>query len=81
MFEGMEHYPASEKEMFLAEYSQLCANDLSGGHSLEICGGHGNLVAQMARIFPKSKVSGLDRCFTDSPAVRKDKFGLYTLVE
>lgn len=71
MLEGMEHYPASDKEMFLAGYSQLCADDLSGGHALEICGGYGDLAAQMARIFPKCKVSGLDRYVPDSPAVKK----------
>jgi SAM-dependent methyltransferase len=71
MLGGMGHYPASDQEIFLAGYSQLCANDLSGGHALEICGGYGNLAAQVARIFPKCKVSGLDRYVPDSPAVKK----------
>lgn len=71
MLVGMGHYPASDQEIFLAGYSQLCANYLPGGHALEICGGYGDLAAQMARIFPKCKVSGLDRYVPDSPAARK----------
>jgi hypothetical protein len=79
MFEGMEHYPASDKEMFLAGYSQLCANDLSDGHALEICGGYEDLAAQMATIFSKCKVSGLDRYVPDSPAVRKALIEIHNL--
>jgi SAM-dependent methyltransferase len=71
MLDGMEHYPASDKEIFLAGYSQLCANDLSGGHALEICGGYGDLAAQLARILPKCKVSGLDRYVPDTPKTKK----------
>ena len=67
----MEHYPASDKEVFLAGYSQLCANDLSYAHTLKICSGYGNLAAQMARNFPKCKVSGLDRYLPNSLEVRK----------
>jgi SAM-dependent methyltransferase len=71
MLDGMEHYPVSDQEIFLAGYSELCANDLSGGHALEICGGHGDLAAQMARILPNCKVSGLDRYVPDSPEAKK----------
>ena len=71
MLEAMEHYPASDRDIFLAGYSQLCASDLSYGHALEICGGYGDLTAQMARIFPKCKVSGLDRYVPDSPQAKK----------
>jgi SAM-dependent methyltransferase len=71
MLDGMEHYPASDKEIFLAGYSQLCASDLPGGHALEICGGYGDLAAQLARILPKCKVSGLDRYVPDSPKAKK----------
>jgi ubiquinone/menaquinone biosynthesis C-methylase UbiE len=61
MLKSIKTYPASDKEIFIAGYSKLCEKKLSGGHALEICGGHGVLTAEMAKAFPDCKISGLDR--------------------
>jgi SAM-dependent methyltransferase len=71
MLKGMGKYPASDKDLFLAGYSALCAENLSGGHALEICGGYGALAEQMARVFPECKVTGLDRYVPDLPEVKR----------
>jgi len=53
-------YPKSDEDLFLAGYSELCRINLSGGHALEICGGHGRLSSALASVFPSLRVTGMD---------------------
>lgn len=67
MLPGVGGFPASDRDLFLAGYSELCRIDLSGGHALEICGGFGKLAAGLAEVFPKARVTGLDLYAADGP--------------
>ncbi len=60
MLAGTGGFPKSDHDLFLAGYSELCREDLDGGHALEICGGFGKLAAALAGVFPDAKVTGLD---------------------
>ena len=60
MLSAGDNYPSSDKPLFLAGYSELCRIDLNGGRALEICGGFGKLAANLAKVFPGAKVTGLD---------------------
>lgn len=69
MLSGVGGFPASDRDLFLAGYSELCRVDLSGGHALEICGGFGKLAAALAAVFPDAKVTGLDLYAASGPHV------------
>jgi len=60
MLSAGDNYPSSDKPLFLEGYGELCRIDLNGGRALEICGGGGMLAANMAKVFPGAKVTGLD---------------------
>lgn len=60
MLSAGDKYPSSDKPLFLAGYGELCRVDLNGGRALEICGGGGKLAANLAKVFPGAKVTGLD---------------------
>jgi SAM-dependent methyltransferase len=60
MLSAGDKYPSSDKPLFLAGYGELCRVDLNGGRALEICGGGGELAANLAKVFPGAKVTGLD---------------------
>jgi SAM-dependent methyltransferase len=53
-------YPPSDREVFLAGYSELCRVDLNGKCALEVCSGLGALSAQVARTFPAANITALD---------------------
>ena len=60
MLPAIGGFPPSDRQLFLAGYSELCRIDLNGGQALEICGGFGKLAAGLAEGFPQAKVIGLD---------------------
>jgi len=60
MLSAGDKYPSSDTPLFLAGYGELCRVDLNGGRALEICGGGGKLAANLAKVFPGAKVTGLD---------------------
>ena len=60
MLSAGDNYPSSDKPLFLEGYGELCRIDLNGGRALEICGGFGKLAANLAKVFPGAKVTGLD---------------------
>jgi len=66
---GVGGFPASDRDLFLAGYSELCRVDLNGGHALEICGGFGKLAAGLAGVFPEARVTGLDLYAASGPEV------------
>jgi SAM-dependent methyltransferase len=67
MLPGIGGFPVSDRDLFLAGYSELCRVDLSGGHALEICGGFGKLAAGLAAVFPEARVTGLDLYAASGP--------------
>lgn len=69
MLPAVGGFPASDKPLFLAGYSELCRIDLSGKHALEICGGFGKLAGLLAETFPKAQVTGLDLYAASGPEV------------
>lgn len=69
MLGGIGGFPQSDLDLFLAGYSELCRDDLSGGHALEICGGFGKLASGLAAVFPEAKVTGLDLYAASGPDV------------
>ena len=64
-------FPASDKPLFMAGYSELCRIDLSGKRTLEICGGAGKLAGCLAEVFPAGEVIGLDLYKADGPEVEE----------
>lgn len=60
MLPAVGGFPPSDRDLFLAGYSELCRVDLNGGHALEICGGSGKLTSALAANFPGAKITGLD---------------------
>ena len=69
MLVGTGGFPKSDRDVFLAGYSELCRLDLSGGHALEICGGFGKLAAALANVLTDTKVTGLDLYAASGPDV------------
>jgi SAM-dependent methyltransferase len=62
-------FPPSDRPLFLAGYSELCREDLSGKRALEICGGFGKLAAGLAGVFPEAEVIGLDLYEASGPEI------------
>ena len=60
MLPGIGGFPSSDRELFLAGYSELCRVDLNGRHVLEICGGDGKLAVALAEGFPDAHVTAVD---------------------
>jgi ubiquinone/menaquinone biosynthesis C-methylase UbiE len=69
MLPGMGGFPATDRDLFLAGYSELCREDLKGGHALEICGGFGKLAAGLAGALPETRITGLDLYAASGPEV------------
>jgi len=69
MLPGVGGFPVSDRDLFLAGYSELCRVDLSGGHALEICGGFGKLAAALAGVLSDTRVTGLDLYAANGPIV------------
>lgn len=69
MLPGVGGFPVSDRDLFLAGYSELCRIDLNGGHALEICGGFGKLASALAGVFPDARVTGLDLYAASGPEV------------
>ena len=69
---GIGGFPASDRGLFLAGYSELCGACREGGHVLEICGGFGKLAAALAGAFPDTKVTGLDLYVPKEPGVEEN---------
>ena len=69
MLPAIGGFPASDRPLFLAGYSELCRVDLTGGHALEICGGFGKLAIALAEVFPGAKITGLDLYAASSPEI------------
>jgi SAM-dependent methyltransferase len=81
LLSGCAHYQRSDLPLFLAAYNELCRLDLDGGRILEICCGAGDLAAGMARVFPKTEVTAMDR-YPDAGRAVKDaatKDGLHNV--
>lgn len=71
MVSAIGGFPASDRPLFMAGYSELCRVDLSGRRALEICGGAGKLAGHLAEVFPGGEVIGLDLYEADGPEVRE----------
>ncbi len=69
MLPAVGGFPSSDRPLFLAGYSELCREDLSGRKALEICGGHGKLAAALAEQFPHAEVTGLDLYAASGPDI------------
>ena len=67
MLSACDHYAPSDKQLFGAGYGELCRIDLNQGAALEICGGGGRLSANLAKVFPEAKVTGMDLYVPTSP--------------
>ena len=67
MGSGFIRYPPSDEKAFLAGYEAMRWKDLSGGLAVEICGGHGELAARLARAEPRCTVIGTDLYVPDYP--------------
>lgn len=71
MLPAVGGFPASDRNLFLAGYSELCRVDLKGGRVLEICGGFGKLAAGLAEQCPETTVIGLDLYEADGPEIEE----------
>lgn len=60
MLPAIGGFPVSDRPLFLAGYSELCKEDLTGRQALEICAGAGKLAVGLARVFPGAKITSLD---------------------
>lgn len=69
MLPAIGGFPPSDRQLFLAGYSELCRIDLNGRQALEICGGFGKLAAGLAEGFPQAKVIGLDLYEVTGPEI------------
>ena len=69
MLPAVGGFPPSDRPLFLAGYSELCRDDLSGKRALEICGGFGKLAAGLAGAFPQAEVIGLDLYEASGPEI------------
>ena len=61
LLSACEHYPKSDRPLFVAGYNELCRVDLNGGKVLEVCCGHGELACRLGEIFPGAEVMAMDR--------------------
>jgi SAM-dependent methyltransferase len=71
MLPAIGGFPASDRPLFLAGYSELCSVDLSGKRALEICGGFGKLAAGLAENFPHAEIIGLDLYAASGPEIEE----------
>ena len=71
MLSAIGGFPASDRPLFMAGYSELCRVDLNGSRAMEICGGAGKLAGHLAEVFPAGEVIGLDLYQADGPEVRE----------
>jgi SAM-dependent methyltransferase len=69
MLPAVGGFPPSDRNLFLAAYSELLKVDLSGKHALEICGGYGKLACGLAAHFPAAKITGLDLYAASGPEI------------
>lgn len=69
MLPAIGGFPASDRSLFLAGYSELCRIDLSGKRALEICGGSGKLAGALAEVFPEGEIIGSDLYTASGPEV------------
>jgi len=69
MLPAIGGFPPSDRDLFLAGYSELCRVDLTGEHALEICGGFGKLASALAANFPAAKITGLDLYAASGPEI------------
>ena len=69
MLPAVGGFPASDRPLFLAGYSELSRIDLNGKRALEICGGFGKLAGMLAEAFPQAEVIGLDLYAASGPEV------------
>lgn len=53
-------YPASDRDVFLSGYAELCRGELRSATALEICSGEGRLAVEFAKLFPETRVYALD---------------------
>jgi len=73
MLPAVGGFPPSDQGLFLAGYSELCREDLSGRRALEICGGFGKLAAGLAEQFPQAEVIGLDLYEAAGPEIEEKR--------
>lgn len=71
MLPAVGGFPASDRTLFLAGYSELCRVDLSGRRAMEICGGFGKLAGLLAETFPQAEVIGLDLYAASGPEIEE----------
>lgn len=71
LYGGAQHYPVSDKGIFLAGYNALCGDGLNGKRVLEICCGRGRMALQLARAFPEMELIVNDRYDSAAEAVRE----------
>ncbi len=71
MLPAIGGFPTSDRPLFLAGYSELCAVDLTGKKAMEICGGFGKLAGALAESFPQAEVIGLDLYSAFGPEVEE----------
>ena len=71
MLPAVGGFPPSDRSLFLAGYSELCREDLSGKKALEICGGFGKLAGLLAETFPEAQVTGLDLYAASGPEIEE----------
>lgn len=71
MLPGVGGFPVSDRDLFLSGYSELCREDLHGGHALEVCGGFGKLAIALAEAFPNTRITGLDLYAASGPHVEE----------
>jgi SAM-dependent methyltransferase len=69
MLPAVGGFPPSDRQLFLAGYSELCRLDLTGKRALEICGGSGKLAGLLAETFPQAEVIGLDLYAAAGPEI------------
>ncbi len=69
MLPAVGGFPPSDRNLFLAAYSELVKVDLRGKHALEICGGFGKLACGLASHFPEAKITGLDLYAASGPEI------------
>lgn len=61
LLSACEHYPKSDRPLFVAGYNEICRVDLNGGKVLEVCCGYGELACRLGEVFPGAGVTAMDR--------------------
>jgi SAM-dependent methyltransferase len=61
LLSACEHYPRSDRPLFVAGYNELCRVDLNGGKILEVCCGYGELACRLGEVFSGAEVIAMDR--------------------